>query len=428
MKKIEMKEQRGGLVLKRKTKLNVNKDGSVRKVNGKVWIDFIYLQQRVRHSTGLVWTETNVKTVRQQLDRIMMAIADGSFVFAEVLPTHKKVDFFAELERKYLNRQLRPDNLYICSHADFWYQILKSSGRVTERTLLGYKSHLDNYIKPFFEGMNFEQLNPAVLEEYAIWARKQEYRNKPASNATINKTLIPLKMICKDAAVKYSWGSGYNPFFGFNNLPEEGSQRKIDPFSLEEQQNIVKCVPIHWKPYFQFAFLTGLRQGEQFALRVTDINWKKKVVSISKAMTRDEKGKRVEGATKNKYSQREIPISKAVKRVLLEQISLCEGLQSEYLFCTTTGQQINHANLCNRTWVPALKKAGIRYRAMIQTRHSFATTALSLGENPLWIAHVMGHRDTEMVIRVYAKFVKNAVGKQDGNLVSDAYQKMISNG
>ncbi len=45
---------------------------------------------------------------------------------------------------------------------------------------------------------------------------------------------------------------------------------------------------------------------------------------------------------------------------------------------------------------------------MIQTRHSFASTALSLGENPVWIAHVMGHRDTNMIIRVYTKFVGNA--------------------
>ena len=65
-------------------------------------------------------------------------------------------------------------------------------------------------------------------------------------------------------------------------------------------------------------------------------------------------------------------------------------------------------------WRPALKKAGIPYRPMIQTRHTFATTAISLGENPLWIAHIMGHRDTDMVIKVYAKYLKNVAGNTDG--------------
>ena len=77
------------------------------------------------------------------------------------------------------------------------------------------------------------------------------------------------------------------------------------------------------------------------------------------------------------------------------------------LFCTTTGGQLNHANLNNRIWRPALKKANIPYRPMIQTRHSFAATALSLGEDPLRIAHVMGHRDIDMIVKVYTKYLKN---------------------
>jgi len=108
------------------------------------------------------------------------------------------------------------------------------------------------------------------------------------------------------------------------------------------------------------------------------------------------------------YSRRKIQLLPVMKAALMEQLSICEKLDGEYLFCTTTGEQLNHANLSNRVWRPALKEAGIPYRPMIQTRHSFATTALSLGE---WIAHIMGHRDTDMIIKVYTKYLKNAVKK-----------------
>ena len=67
------------------------------------------------------------------------------------------------------------------------------------------------------------------------------------------------------------------------------------------------------------------------------------------------------------------------------------------------------------------------YRPMIQTRHSFATTAISLGENPLWIAHIMGHRDTDMIIKVYTKYLKNAVNNNDGNALNEIYSDVISN-
>ena len=60
---------------------------------------------------------------------------------------------------------------------------------------------------------------------------------------------------------------------------------------------------------------------------------------------------------------------------------------------------------------------------MKQTRHSFATCALSCGESPLWIANVMGHRDTEMIIKVYGKYIENAAGGvKDGSCLQAVYQ------
>jgi len=77
----------------------------------------------------------------------------------------------------------------------------------------------------------------------------------------------------------------------------------------------------------------------------------------------------------------------------------------------------------NVDWVgkPALKRAGLDYREMKQTRHSFATNASSCGENPLWIARVKGHRDTDMIIRVYGKYIENFNGTRDENNLNDFY-------
>jgi len=47
---------------------------------------------------------------------------------------------------------------------------------------------------------------------------------------------------------------------------------------------------------------------------------------------------------------------------------------------------------------------------------------LSCGENPLWIARVMGHRDTDMIIRVYGKYIENFNGTRDGNNLNDFYK------
>ena len=54
----------------RKSSLNRNKKGSVREINGKVYVDFIYLGERVRESTGMPWSSANVKSGRRQLEKL----------------------------------------------------------------------------------------------------------------------------------------------------------------------------------------------------------------------------------------------------------------------------------------------------------------------------------------------------------------------
>jgi hypothetical protein len=39
--------------------------------------------------------------------------------------------------------------------------------------------------------------------------------------------------------------------------------------------------------------------------------------------------------------------------------------------------------------------------------------ALSCGESPLWISKTLGHRNSEMIIKVYGKYMENAQGTVD---------------
>ncbi len=411
----------------RKIGLNSNKEGSVRKINRKVYVDFMYLGERVRESSGLDWNDKNAKNVRQQLDKIIIEIKSGSFRFAEVFPNSKKLDYFIQKEGLIFGDDKTPEQVLFKDFAWTWYNLLKDSGRVSERTLWGYKSYLDRYLSPYFEELSFGELNKIIFNKFISWAKKQKYRKKQISNRTVNKIFVPLKMICKDAAIEYGWGSTYNPFFGFSKLPEADSYEKIFPFSLVEQRKLIAQLPEHWKPYFLFAFSSGLRQGEQIGLKPGDINWSEKTLRISRALTRDENGKVIMGKTKNKYSRRTIKLIPVMLSSLNAQKKIYDQFNCEYFFCSTSGKRVDRSHLRQRVWSPALKKAGLKYREIKQTRHSFATNALSCGESPLWIARVMGHRDTDMIIRVYGKYIENASGFKDGTNLDAIYQGFIGN-
>jgi integrase len=413
---IPFKRSRGDKAGYRKAGLNKNKVGSVRHTNGKVYIDFLYLGERVREPAGLDWNESNARHVREQLDKIIVSIKSGSFRFAEVFPHSKKRDHFREKENQVYGLKKTPDQVYLKDYIWIWYGLLKDSKRTSERTLLGYKVYLNLYLIPFFGDMTFADLNSGTFERFISWARKQRYRKREISNETINKIFVPLKMICKSATIEYGWGAIYSPFFGFKKLPEGDPYEEIFPFSIEEQGKLMSQIPDHWKPFFRFAFCSGLRQGEQLGLKLEDIDWEGKLLHIWRAITLDEDGKIIEGKTKNRYSRRTIKLTSVMYSVLEEQKKIHNQFKGNYFFCSPNGGMVDPSNLRRDVWWPALKKAKLKIREMKQTRHSFATIALSCGENPLWIAKVLGHRNTEMIIKVYGKYIENAAGSEDGTL------------
>lgn len=350
-----------------------------------------------------------------------MTIEAGTFRFAEVFPKSQKRDYFRSKESEAYGHKKAPGEVNVEDYTWQCYKRLRESGHVSQRTLYGYKTYINLYIVPFFGKMPFGDLESIDFDEFIGWAKTQCYRKKPICNETMNKIFVPLKTICKHARKTFKW-IGYDPFYDFEKLQERDAYEKIMPFSIKEQRLLIENMPDHWKPYFQFAFCSGLRQGEQFGLKLDDIDWEKQIIHVRRGITKDEDGKRMEGPTKNKFSQRDIKFSPEIHIALKAQMAIYEKFKGEYFFCDPDGCVILPANLRKMVWIPALKKSNIPFREMKQTRHSFATIALSCGESPFWIAKTMGHRDTDMIIRVYGKYVENALGSKDGTMLDAAYQ------
>ena len=70
-------------------------------------------------------------------------------------------------------------------------------------------------------------------------------------------------------------------------------------------------------------------------------------------------------------------------------------------------------------WFEALDAAGLARRPIYQTRHTFATLALSAGEAIGWVSKQMGHSNTKMIIEHYYRFIPNLT-RQDGSAFDKA--------
>jgi integrase len=424
---------------KRKSGINRNRFGSVRNVNGKVSMDFPYLGDRVREGSGLPWNDQNKRLCREALDNIYMMIKDGSFRFADRFPESKRRDLFTALERERLKIKLTPNDVFFGDYLEEWFVLKEKNGTVTGRTLRDYKSYGTHYLKQYFGKMSFDEIN-ANLEKFIVWARDRKFRGKSVKFESIKKYFIVLKMICDDAAISFQWRD-FNPFFGFKGFrgrkddalgreQQEEQSEDIDeevevvaPFSIDEVRRIRYELPEHWKPFFDFAVSAGLRPGEQIALKPHSINWNNGTMTIRRAMTLDAEGKPIEGRTKNKYSRRIFRLTRAMRNALTAQKEIHDRFGCNYFFCSPKGCQVDLSNFRNQVWVEAMKRAGIKpYRPFRQTRHTFATLAISRGEDLSWIAKVMGHANTQMIHLHYARFIENANGTVNGSKLDGLFE------
>ena len=124
------------------------------------------------------------------------------------------------------------------------------------------------------------------------------------------------------------------------------------------------------------------------------------------------KGLDEEGPPKTKKSKRDIDILPPAYDALMRQKELTG--KSKYVFLDDDYKPLTTDHVRNVIWTPALEQAGIEYRTMLQTRHTFATMMIDAGEDLGWVQNQLGHASLQMIYTRYYSWVKKDT-RNDGS-------------
>jgi integrase len=220
-------------------------------------------------------------------------------------------------------------------------------------------------------------------------------------------------------AIAEGWIVGENPV----KRVEKPARAETDPdvrfLETEEVEALLRAVPDDplgrvERVMYLTAAMTGMRQGELFALRWRDVDWSARRIRVRRNFVRGEFG-----TPKSKRSCRSVPLASrvATELELLFQDSRYKGDDDLAFAHPETGKPIDRSKLLKR-FKAALGRADVRAVRFHDLRHTFGTRMAAQGMPMRVLQELMGHRDFKTTL-IYADY---APSEREAEWVEQAFR------
>lgn len=387
----------------------------VRQESGQLFLDFKYLHRRFREQTTLPDTPANRKRLQKVLDKIETEISLGTFDYQKTFNKPLAAAGNASDSETTGLGTSAPQQKTCATplFKDFamtWYTECEVSWRRSYRvTQLGA---INQYLIPHFGDKEVGQIKKADVLNFRASLAKVTARKTQStlSNRRINAVMKPLRQILNEAADRHEFTSAFT-----NIKPLRLKRSDVQPFNIDEVERILQTCRADFRNYFTVRFFTGMRSGEVHGLKWKYIDFERRLILVRESFVLGE-----DEDLKTDGSQRDIQMSQMVYDALKAQRQSSDEM-SEYVFANREGKPLNNKNFISRVWQPLLRHLDIEVRRPYQMRHTAATLWLASGEAPEWIAKQLGHSSTEMLFRVYSRFVPNLT-RRDGS----AFERLLN--
>lgn len=338
---------------------------------------------------------------------------NGTWEYRFQLPTGKRKSLYAktfeeaQAKRKQVEREIalgvdlgaKPQTV-----AQFLGDWLEQTAKPTirPRTYVSYKHLIDRHIAPRIGDVKLDKLTPQHVQRMM--------------NDMIGTGLSPTTVQRARAVLRR--GLGYAVKWGYvpRNVatlvdPPRVVTKHVQPLSAEQTRAFLAHVretdPRLW-PLLVTAAYTGLRAGELFGLRWSDLDMEARTLRVGQTVVQLPGGWAF-GEPKTEKSARPLPLVSDVLAALKEQRTrqLNERLAcmswSDYdlVFTTPVGTPLNPSNL-NKQLHDALNRCGLPRMGLHGFRHGCASLMLTKGVHMRVVMEWLGHSQIALTMNTYS--------------------------
>lgn len=260
-----------------------------------------------------------------------------------------------------------------------WFDHCLSQMRYHYRpsTLFNYESQLAKWIHPRWAGTPLDQITKK--EVYSAIYEEIDPRLSQHSRKSILKMVKRIFQMAVEEGVL-----DRNPCLGIQVKVPEVEQKVLTTTEVEIFLKEAKANNHRFYPIWAMALMTGMRSGELFALRWTDIDLEGRTISVARQWT----SRNGYGPTKTQKN-RVVPISEDLL-LFLKGKKLQTAAESEYVLPQLTEWRTGMASAVTRTFCSTLGITEVKFHDL---RATFITSLLARGESLARVMAIVGHRE-----------------------------------
>jgi integrase len=288
-----------------------------------------------------------------------------------------------------------------------------ASIKVKPSTLDRYSFDVRVYLIPYFGNMKIKQLRPEAIQRFITQTLERGLKPRTVITATktlgqIMKTAVTWEYITTNPVTKVE-----RPRI---------SQVEMDFLTANEVKRLLDACPSYHRTLFSTACLTGLRQGELFGLKWSDIDYKLSVLYVQRTYhpsygfsePKSERGKRAVQISPHLIGQ-----------LKAHQLASPYSQASDLVFPNANGRPMDYHNLVSCVFHKALEDAGLRRVRFHDLRHTYAALMISLGCNIKWLQRQMGHASLSTTMDTYGHILPDVEEAIGGKLDALVFEKSV---
>ncbi len=278
--------------------------------------------------------------------------------------------------------------------ADDWLNYKKPFVRASTWSVMD--GHIRNHLSDFY-GIKIHTISTAMIEKWIADKRAVIHID------TLRKVKVNLGQVFR-YAVRQSY-IAVNPMLALERITT-GASETGDPDTEDDMQILnpdqIKALLAavknqKYRTLFMLAIFSGARQGELLGLKWSDILWEKNQIAINRTYNNQ-----AFYDPKTKTSRRKIDLGSDMMFELKKWKLACPHNNLDLVFPNKAGKPMEHKNMVNRHFKPALEAAECPDIRFHDLRHTFASLKIHQGAKLIYIQQQMGHSKPTITLNIYS--------------------------